>query len=320
MGWATSLFLYGAALLFIPLAAAQTAASSDFEGLLHQGFQLHQQQRYSEALPLLRRAWKMQPRDYFANLLVGIDLLRTGQGAEAVDFLKTAAKLRPQEEIPPEYLGEAHAGLKDYAEAAEAYLRAVAIAPQSSQAAVAMVDYSLARFAQISSQLRSSKQGLAAEYRVEALAHPLTDSGRRKLLRQSVEIDGTDAEAWSELALADLAAGDRPSTESDVQRALQLNSDCLRAWLVQALLAAQADDWKSAAERLNALGGRSRGRLALSSASWPQSLQPSNSGAVTGAAEIFLNCVRAGCSPEKLLAQLPPRRVGVEGSRRPTFC
>ena len=152
MGWATSLVLYGAALAFIPLAQAQTPASSGFEELLHQGFQLHQQQRYSEALPLLQRAWQVRPHDYFANLLVGIDLLRTGRGAEAVAFLKTAAKLRPQEEFPPEYLGEAQAGLKNYAEAAEAYLRAVKVVPPSSQAAVAMVDYSLARFAQISSQ------------------------------------------------------------------------------------------------------------------------------------------------------------------------
>jgi tetratricopeptide (TPR) repeat protein len=319
MGWATSLVLYIAALVFIPPAQAQPPARPGFEELLHQGFQLHQQQRYSEALPLLRRAWQVQPRDYFANLLVGIDLLRTGRGAEAVGFLKTAAKLRPQEEFPPEYLGEAQAGLKNYAEATEAYLRAVKVAPQSSQAAVAMVDYSLARFAQISSQLRSSKQGLAAEYRVEALARPITDVGRRKLLKQSVEIDASDAEAWSELALADLAAGDRPNAESDLQRALQLNSDCLSAWLVQALVAAQGEDWKLAAQRLNAIGGRSRGRLARVLASWPQALQPSDSGAVTGAAAIFLGCIRAGCSSEKLLGQLPPQGFEVKVSATELF-
>ena len=319
MGWATSLVLYGAALAFIPPAMAQTPGNANFEGLLHRGFQLHQQQRYSEALPLLRRAWKIQCHDYFANLLVGIDLLRTGRGAEAVGFLKTAAKLRPQEEFPPEYLAEAQAGLKRYAEAAEAYSRAVQVAPQSSQAAVAMVDYSLARFSQISSQLRSSKKGLAAEYRVEGLAHPLTDVGRRKLLRQSVEIDGSDAEAWSELALADLAAGDRPIAEDDMRNALQLHSDSLSAWLVQALLAAQSADWKVAAERLNAIGRRSRGRLARASVSWPQSLQPPDSGIATGAAAIFLNCVRAGCPSEKLLAQLPPQEFEVNVSAAELF-
>ena len=103
MGWATSLPQVCSRPLrrwFCPPWHGQNPASPDFEGLLHQGFQLHQQQRYSEALPLLRRAWQIQPRDYFANLLVGIDLLRTGRGGEAIGFLKTAAKLRPQEEFP----------------------------------------------------------------------------------------------------------------------------------------------------------------------------------------------------------------------------
>ena len=48
-----------------------------------------------------------QPDDYFANLLLGIDLLRTNKSAEAIRILETAACVNPDEDTPEEYLGEA---------------------------------------------------------------------------------------------------------------------------------------------------------------------------------------------------------------------
>src|ERR1700716_2791994 len=57
--------------------------TTDFQSLLHQGFELHEKSDYARAIPVLRRAYSMRPRDYFVNLLLGIDLLRTGQAADA---------------------------------------------------------------------------------------------------------------------------------------------------------------------------------------------------------------------------------------------
>src|SRR5579862_6441236 len=56
----------------------------EFQALLKQGFELHQQARFTEAIPVLERARKLEPQDYFANLLLGIDLLRTGKPLDAV--------------------------------------------------------------------------------------------------------------------------------------------------------------------------------------------------------------------------------------------
>ena len=182
-----------------------------------------------------------------------------------------------------------------------------------------MVDYSLARFAQISSQLRSSKQGLAAEYRVEALAHPLTDSGRRKLLRQSVELMARMPKRGANWRSPIWRRVIERAAEIDVQRSLQLNSDNLDAWLVEAWLAGQEGNWTVAADRLNGVARRSCTSLAKAAANWPQSLQPPHPEVVRGAAATFLECVRMSCGFERMLAQFPPQEFAVKASAAENF-
>ncbi len=299
------------ALLLVAAATAQQtpASGGDFDSLLHQAFDFHQHSDYTRALPLLRRAWKLQPHDYFANLLLGIDLLRTGQAGEAVKFLQAAARTRPKEEFPHEYLGEAQASLKHYALAAESYSRGVQVAPQSSQAVVAVVDFGLARFADLSASLRSSRSGLAAEYRLQALAHPLNDPGRLQLLKRSADLDGNAPGIWSELALAEAFAGNMVQAEQTLSRALQHNSDDLRAWLVQAMLAAQRGNWQGAGRKLNEIAAHSPAVLANAASDWPVTLQPAAGEKLTGAAADFLSCVRTSCSAEKFNTGRPSPRA-----------
>src|SRR5579863_8297647 len=64
-------------------AGAANANEEEFHALLKQGFSLHQQARFAESIPILERARKLEPQDYFANLLLGIDLLRTGKANES---------------------------------------------------------------------------------------------------------------------------------------------------------------------------------------------------------------------------------------------
>ncbi|MGB7188506.1 MAG: tetratricopeptide repeat protein [Acidobacteriaceae bacterium] len=149
---------------------AQDAPGQDFQALLRQGFDLHRQARYSEAIPILERARKLHPRDYFANLLLGIDLLRTGKFSEALPPLELAARTRPAEEIPEVYLGEAEASLGRYAQAAEAYQQAVQRGHRSEQALEAWAGFSLERFRQIGEGLRASSEGVAAIRRLEKAA------------------------------------------------------------------------------------------------------------------------------------------------------
>ena len=111
------------------------------------------------ALPLLERAWKLEPHDYFANLLVGIDLLRTDRAADSIAYLQEAARQRPKEDFPYEYLGEAQAHLRRYPEAAVAYERALAVAPASPQAIEGAVGFWLERFRELAAQLRATTEG-----------------------------------------------------------------------------------------------------------------------------------------------------------------
>ena len=102
-------YLAAAALMLLMTTAFCVPAfggEDAFTALLHRGFALHQQADYTHALPLLRQAWKLDPHNYFVNLLIGMDLLRTSEPRQAVSFLTVASRIRPKEDFPYEYLGE----------------------------------------------------------------------------------------------------------------------------------------------------------------------------------------------------------------------
>ena len=149
---------------------AQSQNEDAFHALLQKGFQLHQQARFSEAIPVLVRAQTLEPGDYFANLLLGIDLLRIGKAAEAVPLLKLAAHARPTEEFPEDYLGEAEAALGEQALAAEAYQRAVLRGHNSEQSLETWAGFALERFRWIGAELRASEQGLEVARRLQKAA------------------------------------------------------------------------------------------------------------------------------------------------------
>jgi len=141
---------------------AQPPTKDAFRELLQQGFALHQQARFVEAIPLLKKARRVKPDDYFANLLLGIDLLRTDKTAEAIGFLQTAARVNPDEDTPEEYLGEAQARLGHFGQAATAYMEGVKRARSSEESVLVWAGFALERFRQIGGQLRSSEAGVAA--------------------------------------------------------------------------------------------------------------------------------------------------------------
>jgi tetratricopeptide (TPR) repeat protein len=272
-------------------AGLHAFAQDQLKTLVQKAFELHQQGQFAAALPLLHRAYGLQPGNYFVNLLLGIDSLRTGDAKGSVSFLRKASRLRPKEEYPLAYLGEAYARQTLFADAAVAYLRAVEIAPGSSESSVAFVDFALARFGEISALLRSSNRGLAAEYRLRALALTAGDASRPSLLQRAADLDATAPGVWSDLAMAALKAGDTHSAAEDCRRALELNPHDLGAWIVDAQLAAQNADWKRVNERLNAVAQRSPHILSEEVETWPRQLQPPENG-VSGAAAKFFTCVR----------------------------
>ncbi len=166
-----------------PGAGAASGNEENFQALLKQGFALHQQARFAASIPILERARKLEPHDYFANLLLGIDLLRTGKPTDAIPHLELAARVKPDEETPEDYLGEAHASLGQDAEAAEAYHRAMLRGHNSEEALQAWAGFSLERFRQIGEGLRASEAGVATLNRLQKAAAMPT---RELLCHQSI--------------------------------------------------------------------------------------------------------------------------------------
>jgi tetratricopeptide (TPR) repeat protein len=273
------------------------AVGQNTKSLLQSAFDLHQKGKFSEALPLLQRAYAMDPDDYFVNLLLGIDSLRTGQTKGAVPFLKKASQLRPKEEIPLDYLGEAYARQDIYGDAAEAYIKAMRVAPGSADSSVAFVDFALTRFAAMSVRLRSSRKGLAAEYRLRALALPEKDAARVSLLQRAADLDAEAPGIWSDMARASLASDNLEDAERHLRRALQANPNDQVAWILEAQLSAQRSDWQQVGARLDSVAQHSPALLSKAVEQWPAELQPPPSSKLSGPAAKFLSCVRDEKSP-----------------------
>ncbi len=272
------------------------AADNEFKSLMQKAFDLHERGDFSAALPLLRNAYTMQPEDYFVNLLLGIDSLRTGEAEASIPFLKRASRLRPGEEIPLAYLGEAYARQEIYGSATESYLKAIKVASGSDDSAIAFVDFALTRFADISASLRSSTKGLAAEYRLRGLALGQNDPGRLSRFQRAADLDPGAPGIWADLARASLAAGDASAAADYNRRAQEADPNDLSAWIVDAQLAAHAKEWKKASERINALARRSPQTLSHEVGKWPWQVEVKPS-AVSDVAARFFTCIQQRKAP-----------------------
>jgi predicted Zn-dependent protease len=169
-----------------------------FRRILQQGFNLHLQAKYAEAIPLLQEAHRLEPNDYFANLLLGIDLLRTGRATAGIGYLRTAARVNPGEDTPEEYLGEAEASMSHYSQAAEAYIEGLRRGKNSEDAVLAWAGFALERFRQIGEDLRVSDAGIAAIRRLQAEAAKPAPSFKCSIPALEARLSGVRATAAAE--------------------------------------------------------------------------------------------------------------------------
>ncbi|MGE5111817.1 MAG: tetratricopeptide repeat protein [Acidobacteriaceae bacterium] len=198
-------------------------------------------------------------------------------------------------------MAEAQARLGNFDRAFVSFHRAVEIAPDSHEAVIGLVDFSLERFKRMSEQLRSSQPGLAAEYRLQALSSP-PDRSRIQLLRHAANLDSKARGVWGELAVEEIAGGDDEQGREDIKRALHDNPDDLRAWFAEAVLSAKNGDWAAAYVNLDKIGQHSPGILASSASDWPKSLEPPTSQPPPAAVAGFFQCVRdtaKACLPSR---------------------
>jgi predicted Zn-dependent protease len=216
--------------LFCVLGTLVTASGQEnFESLLHQGYDLHQQARFSEAVPILEQAHKLAPQDYFANLLLGIDLLRVGRASEAIAPLQKAAQIKIGEEFPEDYLGEAEATLAHPALAAEAYRRAMDRGHGSETALAAWAGFCLERFRQIAEMLRSAPQSTGTHSSANPLCTHSIPSLERRLALQQVKYEGDIAHQLSVCyaAAASEAASQLQAKSNDAAALHRLQGDIL---------------------------------------------------------------------------------------------
>ncbi len=272
---------------------AQVAHEDELKALVQQAFALHEKGQFAQAIPLLERVYKLSPNDYFVNLLLGIDSLRTGYPKRAVPYLQRAARQRPKEDYPLSYLGEAYARQELYGLAAESHLRAIAVAPHSAEPSIAFVDFALSRFADLSTTLRSSVRGLAAEYRLRALATPESDPVHLSLLKRAADLDPSAPGIWSDLGRAEFVSGDISAARDDLTRALHDDPEDLSAKILDALVSARSGDWRLATTVLNAVASSSPEVLSSEAKRWPKDLLPPQQSS-SGASSQFFACVREG--------------------------
>jgi len=152
------------------------APEGDFSSLLKEGFALHQHAEYAKALPLLRRAVAVRPHDFFANLLVGMDLLRTGQGGGVGRLPAGGGAPGAEGGYSLAYLGEARPKRAFRGRSGGVCERGGGGA--RLVAGGGKCDWILRWTVRVlSAQLRSTSQGLAADHRLQAM-RPMTPDVR----------------------------------------------------------------------------------------------------------------------------------------------
>jgi tetratricopeptide (TPR) repeat protein len=289
----------------IPMVAtcllAQTATQTDFEALLKKGSSLSQQADYTHAIPALQQARKLAPRHYLANLLLGVDLLRSGRPADAIDPLQVAAEVDPNDATAMGYLGEAQTALGDFARAAESFQAAVSRAPHSDESLLGWAEFGLERFRALGTSLRGTERGTAIVLRVEAEGMEDGTKPREDLLRQSAAKDPTQLGIWGELGIAQAQLGMRSDAEGTLKTARERQPTASYTWQLEALMEAAVGNWPKAEAHLRAVGERSRAALRRGLAAWPRSLLPDHyeDGSVWQCIrEHSTHCLAATASPE----------------------
>ena len=116
-----------------------------------------------------------------ANLLLGVDLLRSGKVADAMVHLEIAVAANPKETGAAEALAMAATDADDFAKAAEVLEAAAERSGGRGKPVQTLAGFYLERFRVLGDQLRSSKSGEGVALRVEAASHAAGGAARASL-------------------------------------------------------------------------------------------------------------------------------------------
>jgi tetratricopeptide (TPR) repeat protein len=298
--WCICVFL----LLFCAVVSA--AESTQFDKLVKEGLAFHERADYAHAIPVLQRAVHLEPRNYMANMLLGVDLLRSGQLDGAMVHLEIAVTANPRDSSAAEALAMAATEAGDFARAAEVLQASVERSGRRGKPVQKLAGYYVERFRILGNGLRSTKSGEGVELRVEAAVHTEGGKIRASLLQKAVEDNPDQRGIWGELGVAQLELRDRAGVEASLGEAQKREPDGTETLHLKALLAVIEGRWTDAEKLLLAIGSRSPARLKRVLATWPPALVPGKE--IQGA---VWDCLRNPSVPRKLTAEQPEHADGL---------
>ncbi|MGA2809615.1 MAG: tetratricopeptide repeat protein [Terracidiphilus sp.] len=276
-------------------AATQDNVSSQLE----KADAFHRQSDTTHSIPILRRVLEQSPRNYTANLLLGEDLLHSGDFTSAIAPLKRACDLRPQDPVAEVYLADAAAAKGDFPLATEALLAGLIRSNSSERFLEAWASYSLERFRILERSLRTTRQGEAVALRVEAASRPEGSKDRESLLQESATAYPEQRGIWGELGSAQLELQMSSEAAQSLQQAETREPEGTETLQLEALVAGLEGDTEEAAKRLTMLAARSPAELQAGLALLRIALPPGSR--LRG---IALECLRNPLSCR--LVSLPP--------------
>jgi thioredoxin-like negative regulator of GroEL len=247
-----------------PASAAQLKAAASF----------HRQGDYAHSIPLLKQLVDKYPRNYDANLLLGQDLVRSGNIAAALAPLHVASEVRPDDATALTFLADAAIDAGDQAAAAQALQAAVARSPKSVDMLVKWADHCLDRSRVVGQELRTSKRDEATMLRVTAADRKDGDEVREQLLEQSAAQDPEQRGIWGELGGSQIALAKSTEAAESLKQARQREPQETETLRLEALVAALEQRWPDAEKQLQAIAWRSTADFKRILNAWPDYLVP----------------------------------------------
>jgi TolB-like protein/tetratricopeptide (TPR) repeat protein/DNA-binding winged helix-turn-helix (wHTH) protein len=242
-----------------------SADPDNADGYLGLGQALDGEHLTADAERALRQGINAEPTYWLAPTELGNFLIHHGRQAEAIPVYQRVTQLVPASPIAFSNLGAALELTGDFAGAASAYERSLALAPSPAACYnLGSVYYFLGRFPDaVRVYTRATELAPADHHAWGNLAEALwqipasraqaVDAYRRAstLAQKNLEINPKDAVSWAALAYYQARAGDRESAARYEQRAIATDKDELYVYYYGALVALARGDSPGALDALD---------------------------------------------------------------------
>ena len=210
------------------------------------------------AIPSFQQANHLNPSLYVPNLFLGIDLLRTGKGQEAIPFLIKAEKINRTDPQTPLALGRAYYAVGKFSLAAEEFTRALRLDPKLGAAWFAL---GISRLNQVEMDSRkmsveAKDSPFAGALYAESLEKQARFNEAATLYRSLLDSHPQPPCLRSALGIALLRHRDPESAAVEFAAERAAHPECGLALLGQARIAIDHGDNEQAVKLLQELWGR----------------------------------------------------------------